>query len=171
MNTEKQNTSIGLIGQHEVTVLEDGRIKLPSHLRRQLENAGVHVLLPGRVPGLKALVLCPEHLWHRWVHQLQKQFLNFKSHPGARVYCTPCKPITWDSQGRISLPALAYNYAGIKAEATVFITGMDYYLEIWAEEEFSKITLECERALLRPVDPKSTPEVTKTDARCDTQTF
>lgn len=146
MKTNKP-ISIRLIGQYEISVLDDGRIILPSDIVQRFREGDVKELYPGRIPEVKALVLCPGHIWDRWLAHLQKEYPSFQTHPGARAYTTPFKPIRWDSQRRISLPALANNYAGIKARGMAIIFGRGDYLELWAEEEFSKIKEACENAL------------------------
>lgn len=147
MEANEQLASIGLTGQCEVTVLEDGRIILPSDILRLLYHHHVQKLCAGRIPGLKALVLCPEQFWDRWISHLETKFPVLKTHPGATAYLTPFKPVAWDSQGRISLPALASNHAGIVRGGAVVLIGRDYHIELWAEAEFSKTMRECENAL------------------------
>jgi len=165
MKANEQLTSIGLIGRHEITVLDDGRIILPSDIVHLLQAAGVKKLYPAEIPGLKALVLCPEQLWNRWVAHLETKFPTIKTHPGARAYLTPFKPVAWDSQGRISLPALASNHAGIRARGTVVIIGNTYYMELWAEDEFSKIRQGCEDALRKTDQQQQDSEDSDADVR------
>lgn len=149
MSKENRHSGIGPIPQYEVTVLEDGRIVLPIDICRQLKGNGVKKLYPGKIPGMKAVILCPQQWWNRWTDYLQTQFPSLKTHPGARAYLTPYKPISWDSQRRISLPAGAHNYVNIKPQTIAVILGKDYYLEVWSEEEFSKVVKDCERQLTK----------------------
>lgn len=155
MSKKNNHSDIRLIGQYEVTVLEDGRILLPIELQRQLAGSGVKKLCPGKIPGMKAVVLCPQQLWNRWANHLETQFPSLKTHPGARAYLTPYKPISWDPQRRLSLPAGAHNYASIRPQTTAVILGKDYYLEVWSEEEFSKVVQDCERQLAKPSQQES----------------
>jgi DNA-binding transcriptional regulator/RsmH inhibitor MraZ len=148
MESPKQALSVGLIGQRDTTVLDDGRIKLPADILTMLKSLRLsrNRLCPGRMPRVKALVLCPELFWERWREHLRSRFPLLKSHPGAAAYLDPFKPIGWDRQGRISLPGPASSYAGIRAGHTVIFLGKEYYLEVWAEEEFNKAIAECENA-------------------------
>lgn len=147
MSNANEHSGIGPIPQYEVTVLEDGRIVLPIEICRHLRDNGAQKLYPGKIPGIKAVILCPQQWWGRWTDYLQTQFPSLKTHPGARAYLTPFRSIRWDSQRRISLPAGAHNYAKIGAKTTAVILGRDYYLEVWSEEEFSKLVQDCERQL------------------------
>lgn len=140
-------SSIALVGQYEVTVLEDGRIRLPSDIARLLRAGSINTLYPAEIPGLKALVLCPEQFWKSWKDHIEKQLPPVETHPGVRAYTTPFKPIKWDSQGRISPPASVGNRIGIKADSTAILLGKVYYLELWAEDEFTQMKAKCEDAL------------------------
>lgn len=147
VKAKKPRNSVSLLGKYEVTVLSDQRIILPANIIRQLEAHGIEKLLPGGLPGRKALVLCPETLWGKWLSRTKKRFPCLETQDGARAFLIPWQPIRWDSKGRISLPRRARDYAGIKANNTVIVIGIDYYIELWAEEEFTKTTRECEIAL------------------------
>lgn len=147
MKLKKPQNSVSLFGKYEVAVLSDQRIILPANLRQQLEGNGMKKLFPGRIPGCKALVLCPENLWGHWIKKLKNKFPCFETQNGARAFLIPWQPIRWDSKGRISLPRRAKYYAGIKVNNTVIVIGIDYYIELWAEEEFVKTTRQCENAI------------------------
>ncbi len=162
MKSKKQQGLVNLIGQREVTVLDGGRIKLPADIVHTLRSArpSLFSLYPGRIPLTKALILCPAPFWDRWKEDLQSQFPVLKTHPGAVAYLNPFKPIKWDRQGRISLPAEAHHLAGISAGITVVLIGKDYYVQVWAKEEFDKAVVGCDAAL-RELDPHPSDEESK----------
>jgi len=166
MNQKKQKCPLSLVGQREITVLDDGRIKLPTDVLRTLRSAepSSSGLYPGRIPLTKALVLCPEPLWDRWKGDLQSQFPALKTHPGAAAYLNPFKPVKWDRQGRLSLPAEAHDLAGISGSLTVVLVGRDYYLQIWAKKEFDKAVAECDATLLE-LDRRPSAEDREEDTR------
>jgi DNA-binding transcriptional regulator/RsmH inhibitor MraZ len=147
MKLKKQLNSINLFSQYEATVLADRRVILPTDVRQQFQGHGVEKICFGKLPGLKALVLCPENLWAQWTSDLEKTFPCLKTHAGARTFLTPFKPVGWDSKGRITLPYAAHNYAGIEIAGTVILVGRGYYCELWAEAELGRIAAECESAL------------------------
>lgn len=148
---KKRNPSNSFVGSYEVTVLGDRRIILPADVIRQFRDHSTKRVFPGRLPGSKAIVLCPVNLWDRWTNKLKKKFPCLKNLSGARIYLVPWQPISWDSKGRITLPRRAREYAGIKAEETVIIMGTDYCFELWSEKEFNEILKECETALRKLV--------------------
>jgi len=149
MKPRKQDSSVGLVGQWDITVLDDGRIKLPADVLRMLQSLGLssYRLCPGRIPREKALVLCPEQFWDRWKEALLSQFPLLKTHRGAAAFINPFKPIGWDTHGRISLPAPACYYAGIGKGVPIILVGKDYYMELRTEEEFMKAFEDCKAAL------------------------
>jgi len=151
MKSGKQDSSAGLIGQWDITVLDDGRIELPADVLRMLQSLGSswYRLCPGRIPREKALVLCPEQFWDRWKEALLSRFPLLKTHPGAAAYLNPFKPIGWDAHGRISLPAPACYYAGIRKGVPVVLVGKEYCLNLWTEGEFKEAMEDCETALAR----------------------
>jgi DNA-binding transcriptional regulator/RsmH inhibitor MraZ len=155
MKPGKQDSSVGLIDQRESTVLDDGRIKLPADVLRALESlpAQSKTLYPGRIPLAKALILCPKGFWEQWKGHLQSQFPLLKTHPGAAAYLHPFKPIKWDREGRISLPAPASHYAGIGKSVSIVLIGKGYYFEVWREDEFHRAIAECEAALRKTDSP------------------
>ena len=57
----------GFVGEYEATVLGDGRLRLPDQVVRQLRAHNARQLWVTAIPGTKAVVLCPEASWVRWV--------------------------------------------------------------------------------------------------------
>lgn len=159
MKTKQLQNSVSFFGKYELTVLSDWRIILPTDVLRQLNKHNIKRLLPGRIPGLKALVLCPEALWGQWTKKLKKNFPCLETHKGARTFLIPWKPISWDHKGRISLPRKARDFVGIKTDQTAILLGNDYCFELWSEERFNEITQECEDVLQR--SKKSLPSIEK----------
>ena len=149
MKVKQKYGTVSFVGKYELTVLSDWRIILPADVIRQLTIYNIKKIFPSRIPGLKALVLCPETLWSLWTSKLKKNFPCLKTHRGARTFLIPWQPIHWDSKGRISLPRKARDLTGIKPDQTAIILGNDYCFELWSEENFNEITQECEVILRR----------------------
>jgi DNA-binding transcriptional regulator/RsmH inhibitor MraZ len=149
MKVKEKQISASFVGKYELTVLSDSRVILPIDVIRQLRSQNIEKLLPGRLPGLKALLLCPEIFWCRWRQTLTRRFPCLKSDNGTRTFFVPWQPIRWDSKGRISLPREAREFAGIKPYQTVIILGNNYCFELWAQERLDEVTRECEDILQR----------------------
>ncbi len=153
LRAKKQQRSISFVGKYEVTVLADQRIILPADVMQQLEDYGIERIFLGRLPGLKALVLCPANLWDYWINKLKKNFPCLRAHIGARSFLIPWQTIRWDNKGRITLPRRARDYIGIRANETAIIIGTNYCFELWPEKEFNKKIQECEAALFKSIEP------------------
>ena len=165
MKMKQKQISPSFVGKYELTVLSDSRVILPADVIRQLRNRGIKKLLPGRLPDLKALLLCPEIFWGRWRNTLTRRFPCLKTNSGARTFLVPWQPVRWDSKGRISLPRKAREFAGIKPYQTVIILGNNYCFELWSEERFNEITRECEDILQRSAQSLSATEEYVTSLR------
>jgi DNA-binding transcriptional regulator/RsmH inhibitor MraZ len=150
---KKKQRSIAFVGRYEMTVLTDQRIILPADVIRQLKDHRIESVFLGRLPGLKALVFCPEYLWGRWINKIKKSFPCLRTHIGARSFLIPWQTVHWDMKGRITLPRRARDYAGIKANETAIIIGVDYRFELWSEKEFNDKVRECEATLRKSVKP------------------
>jgi len=61
MKPKKQNSPVSLVGQREVTVLDDGRLKPPADVLSMLESLKLSgkSLCPERIPLAKALTDSP----------------------------------------------------------------------------------------------------------------
>ena len=149
MKARRKQIPVSFVGKYELTVLSDSRVILPVDVIRQLRRQGIEKLLPGRLPDLKAILLCPEIFWGRWRKTLTRRFPCLKTNNGARTFLIPWQPIRWDSKGRISLPRKAREFAGIQPYQTVIILGNNYCFELWSEERYNEITRECEDILQR----------------------
>jgi DNA-binding transcriptional regulator/RsmH inhibitor MraZ len=150
---KKKQRSISFVGRYEVTVLTDRRIILPANVIRQLRDHGTERVIPSKLPGSRALVLCPENLWGHWVKKLRNSFPCLMTHDGARTFLIPWQPVRWDTKGRITLPRRARDYAGIKANDTAIIVGTNYCFELWSEKDFNDKVQECEATLRKSVQP------------------
>lgn len=151
--TKKQQCCVSFVGKYEVTVLSDERIILPAVVIRQLKAHGIERVFLGKLPGLRALVLCPENHWGHWIKKLKNSFPCLMNHDGARTFLIPWQPVHLDSKGRITLPRRARDYAGIKANDTAIIVGTNYCFELWSEKNFNDKVRECEATLRKSVQP------------------
>lgn len=113
-----------------MSVLGDERIILPIGIISRLEDNGIKKILVGKLPGYKALILCPEALWGRWLNKIRRMFPCLKNHDGARTFIIPWQPVQWDTKGRISLPKQARDYAAIREYDPIIILGINYYFEL-----------------------------------------
>lgn len=116
-----------LIGEYQHSVDEKGRIALPAKFRKSLSD-GV-VVTKGLDPCLH---IYPLEQWRRFaekITQLPANKLGF-----VRLILSQASHCDIDSQGRILIPGLLLEKAGIKHKAV--IVGLHTRGELWSEEEW-----------------------------------
>jgi MraZ protein len=107
-----------------------GRLVLPARFRSQLGNSltvtkGLH----------RCLWLFPEETWNRVLTQLTSETIGSPDSLALqRFFLGSAADAGPDEQGRISLPPLLREYAGIEKE--VVTAGMGSRLEIWSREKW-----------------------------------
>lgn len=139
MGTEGAPTARDFNGQYDVSVLSDGRVRLPDEVVKQLERRGVKAVWLATLPNLKALVICPERFWPRWVQQARHQFKFLETEDGIRAISSMWKRRTWDSKGRLLVPGALMQYAGIRPGGRVVLVPFRNYFELWEDGNFKEL--------------------------------
>jgi len=118
-------------GIHVHTLDDKGRVSVPAHFRRQLTGENLYLNL-----GLDGcLVLYPHEKWSRVRSELLKlSKSNSRNRFFLRMSARYLRPVSIDSQGRISIPAELQSMAGIESEV-VFLGQFDA-IEIWSPDNF-----------------------------------
>jgi division/cell wall cluster transcriptional repressor MraZ len=147
MNMKSSQPITQFYGKYEVTVLDDRRIILPAKIRQQIESRRTSKIWLGKLPGVSALVICPDTEWDQWIHNLTKQFSCLNTPEGIRTFMAPSEPVAWDSKGRIYIAVGLCKYASIKPEQGAVIIGMGCHFELWNKVAFDEITNDVEISL------------------------
>jgi MraZ protein len=118
-------------GIHTHTLDDKGRVSVPAQFRRQLTGENLYLNL-----GLDGcLVLYPPERWQKVRSELAGLSRSSSSHRYfLRMSARYLRPVSVDSQGRISIPSDLADLAGIRSEA-VFLGQFDS-IEIWSPEGF-----------------------------------
>ena len=116
-------------GEYNCKIDSKGRITLPSKLRDQLEGTTFFI-----TRGLERCIdLFTEEVWNEKIKKLSKlSMTNPKQRAYLRIFLSAATELTFDSQGRISIPKALKEYANMKKEITV--TGINDRIEIWDTE-------------------------------------
>jgi MraZ protein len=130
------------LGSYEHAMDEKGRVSLPARFREILATEGdSRLIVTTNVdPGGSCLVAYPWKEWQAFqeriagLPQFDEAVIQLKRlHVAGAAECTP------DRQGRILIPSVLREYAGLKAE--VLFAGLGSSIEIW-----DKARWEAERA-------------------------
>jgi MraZ protein len=118
------------VGEVEHKIDEKGRVMLPAQFRRELKE-GV-VLTPGVEPCITAY---PSAEWKKIAATLTGgSVTRHKLRKLNRAIFATASRASIDGQGRIVLPLMLREYAGIEDE--VVIVGVNTCLELWNREQW-----------------------------------
>lgn len=112
--------------QYVRTIANDFRIGLPSIYCKQFEICGIREFSLGRDPDSKALTLCPNEYWGKWV---KEHILTFSKQITQTYFSTKSPPINLNQQGKIRIPKPYRGYFD-RENNKILILGRGYYLTI-----------------------------------------
>ncbi len=134
------------ISSYPVKIDEKGRAIVPKELRELFHAEGVTELVLAmdrgsskheQVKTYSYLDLVP---WPEWVKRMDKLFSKYPADPVLeeyiKYYVMPAKKVSFDSAGRILIPQLHREWAGLDRQ--VIIVGAIKTLQIWDAESWSK---------------------------------
>ena len=121
-----------LIGEFECKLDTKGRMMIPSGLKKQLPEAESEGLVINR--GFKKyLVIYTKQEWNKKLDELNKlNQYETKSIEFIRYFTRGATELVPDSTGRVNLPQLLLDYAGIKNDAV--LTCQLNKIEVWDKD-------------------------------------
>jgi len=128
----------GFNGQYDVSVLGDGRVRLPNEVVKQLGPQGGKWVWLATLPDLKALVICPERFWPDWVQWTTKRFTFLETEDGIRALRSTWVRRQWDRKNRILIPDTLMQYAAITIHGRVVLVAFKTHFELWDESSFKE---------------------------------
>ena len=124
-------------GTHKHSLDDKSRIAIPSKLRQQLtkcSNSNVLMVTRGIMNCLWAF---PMEEWEKLIKKAQThQIINIPMIDFNRFFVGPAVDCNLDKMGRIMIPEVLRDYAGITKE--VVISGATEKIEIWSKESYDK---------------------------------
>ncbi|MCQ2450377.1 MAG: division/cell wall cluster transcriptional repressor MraZ [Clostridia bacterium] len=121
-----------LYGGYEHNIDKKGRIAIPSKLREQL---GETFMVCRGIYGKRCLCVYSLENWNTLVEKIGG-LPNSKASVVKRFLYDGAFEVSFDTQGRILIPATLREYAELDVEA--HIIGMDTNLEIWNSDIWNK---------------------------------
>lgn len=125
-----------LTGEYDVKMDDKGRLRLPTQLCSQL--GGVSIRLVVNRGFEKCLILYPEAVWiekTKEVNQLN-QYIS-KNRAFARYFYRGATVLTTDGTGRVLIPKLLQDHAGIQQE--VVLLAYHQHIELWSKNNYLKM--------------------------------
>ena len=130
----------GFKGQAEYSIDDKGRVALPAKMRRVLNPDAKETFVATRGPE-QCVFLYPLDRWEKMEEDIGR--LN-PYHPDARAFVRGfmrwADEVTLDSQGRISLPKILIEFAGLSTSngSKALIIGAHHHIEVWDPEVFDR---------------------------------
>lgn len=136
-------------GSFEHTVDEKGRVSIPSKFREILLKLDDECLVATKfiLDSRRCLDVYPQMAWDKFVEELKEKprfeenFLKLEN-----FYFSNAQDCVLDKQGRILLPAVLREYAGLKKE--VVFSGAREKFRIWDKIVWQQINEEAEQFLV-----------------------
>ncbi len=140
-------------GSFEHTIDEKGRVSIPSKFREILKGLNDDRLVATKfiLNAHRCLDVYPQASWDRFEEELRGKpsfdatFLKLET-----FYVSNAQDCIVDKQGRILLPPVLRDYAGLKKD--VVFAGVRDKFRIWDKEAWQKINEEAERDLTEKPD-------------------
>lgn len=124
-----------LLGEHELTIDDKGRMLVPSDVRKRLESFGEsETLIVMNIAGRAFLYPEKFHL-QRFANVRVGIVPTVKEQMLLRALFGPSIRLTWDKQGRIQLPAKTI--AGYKLDREVTLVCAGDHVELWNREDWA----------------------------------
>lgn len=126
-----------LFGSYRHNIDKKGRVAIPSKMR---DDLGDSFMICRGILGDECLCVYSLPEWEKLVEELSK-LPKAKSSDIKRYIYGGAFNVEFDSQGRILIPAMLREHAGLTAEA--HIIGMDSNIEIWNPDTWDAKEKEC----------------------------
>ncbi|MCB0760243.1 MAG: division/cell wall cluster transcriptional repressor MraZ [Flavobacteriales bacterium] len=132
---------LNLLGEHRCKVDSKGRLMFPAKLRKQLEEVMPHGLVINRDIFEKCLVLYPKPEWDRVNGEMARLSRYNREHQlFQRKFMMGASGIELDKTGRLLLPSILMEFAGIKAgdKNDIIVSGLGEKIEIWSMDNYNQ---------------------------------
>jgi MraZ protein len=136
---------LNLLGEYKCKIDVKGRLMFPAPLRRQLELILHHGLVVNRDIFEDCLVIYPQPEWDKVNKEMSRSSrYNRKHQLFQRKFMKGATHVELDGSGRVNLPSLLLEHAGINAKEDneVIVSGLGEKIEIWSKARYSQSVLD-----------------------------
>lgn len=136
---------LNLLGEYKCKIDVKGRLIFPAPLRRKLELILHHGLVVNRDIFEDCLVIYPQPEWDKVNQEMSRLSRYNKKHQlFQRKFMKGATHVELDSSGRVNLPSLLLEYAGINAKEDneIIVSGLGEKIEIWSKARYSQSVLD-----------------------------
>ena len=135
-------------GRYEHSVDAKGRMALPSAFKKALGGTGEEQLVVTTHISTPCLVVYPPSEWTAFEARLAK-LPQFDPSVMAlrRLYVGGAMECAIDKQGRVLVPAVLREYAGLELERAAYWVGAMKTMEIWSPSNWHRVVEDSRRAV------------------------
>ena len=136
---------LNLLGEYKCKIDVKGRLMFPARLRRQLELILHHGLVVNRDIFEDCLVIYPQPEWDKVNNEMSRlSRYNRKHQLFQRKFMKGATHVELDGAGRVNLPALLLEHAGIDVQEDneVIVSGLGEKIEIWSKARYGQSVLD-----------------------------
>lgn len=127
---------VEFLGEYEVTLDAKGRFLLPAGFKKQLPEGETHFVLNRGVE--KCLTLYPRKVWEPIGRKISRlNDFNVKVREFTRRFVNGATPMELDSAGRLLIPPVLKEYAGLEKE--IVLVAVLKKIEIWDKAVYKKL--------------------------------
>lgn len=136
---------LNLLGEYTCKIDAKGRLMFPARLRKQLDSVLQHGLVVNRDIFEGCLVVYPQPEWDKVNREMSRlSRYNRKHQLFQRKFMKGATHVELDGAGRINLPALLLEHAGIHlpADNEIIVSGLGEKIEIWSKARYGQSVLD-----------------------------
>ncbi len=125
-----------LIGEFQINLDSKGRFLMPAGIRKQVSEGALRDVIISR--GFeKCLVVYPNETWALLQQKLNTlNDFNPKAREFKRLFLNGATSVELDKAGRVLLPKMLTEYAGMDKE--LVLVGLGNKMELWSKSEYEQ---------------------------------
>jgi MraZ protein len=136
---------LNLLGEYTCKIDAKGRLMFPARLRKQLDTVLHHGLVVNRDIFEGCLVVYPQPEWDKVNREMSRlSRYNRKHQLFQRKFMKGATHVELDSSGRINLPALLLEHAGIQltTDNEIIVSGLGEKIELWSKSRYDRSVID-----------------------------
>ena len=136
---------LNLLGEYTCKIDAKGRLMFPARLRKQLDSVLHHGLVVNRDIFEGCLVVYPQPEWDKVNREMSRlSRYNRKHQLFQRKFMKGATHVELDSSGRINLPALLLEHAGIQltTDNEIIVSGLGEKIELWSKSRYDRSVID-----------------------------
>lgn len=136
---------LNLLGEYNCKIDAKGRLMFPARLRKQLNSVLQYGLVVNRDIFEGCLVIYPQPEWDKVNREMSRLSRYNKKHQlFQRKFMKGATNVELDGSGRMNIPALLLEHAGIELpnDNEIIVSGLGEKIEVWSKSRYDRNVLD-----------------------------